>query len=143
MNRTIEDHAPWSRAQRQAVLGVPLSLVVGLLMAGKAIVGPFGLPLWIALVVAVSVLLGTIGMFVVKAHTESPDERDCQIMLAATRRAFVFLVIALMLPGAVRDLFTNAPPSWDAERMAMGLAMLSLSVYFGSILLLYRSPARR
>jgi hypothetical protein len=63
-------------------------------------------------------------------------------MLKATRRAFGFLLIMVLLPGVLRDLIPSGAPPWDARGLARATAMLALAVYFGSVLLLYRSSTQ-
>lgn len=142
MNEMIEGSAPWSRFQKQAIFGFPLMLFAGLIVSGKAFYGPFGLPLWAKLAIAIPVVLAMLAMIVAPRRSECPDERDGQIRLKATQQAYGFLIFAELLPATLRRLVSEGPPPWDAEGLAMGLAMLAMAVYFGSILLLYRSPAQ-
>jgi len=141
MGTVEENRAPWTRPQRQAVFGLPLMLFVGLLVGGKAFFGPYDWPTWAAILVVSATILLIFGMFAVRARSEPPDERDCAIMLRASRRAFGFLMLVMLVPFAFRLGFSNSPPPWDAERLAVALLLLSQAVYFGSILLLYRRDA--
>ena len=142
MNDAIEGSAPWSRLQKQAVFGLPMSLGFALLMNRELIFGEFGLPRWAGLAIAGACIAALLAMIVAPRRSEATDERDRLIMLKATRWAFGFLLLTVLLPGVLRDLVASGPPPWDAQSLARGTAMLALSVYFGGILLLYRSPAQ-
>jgi peptidoglycan/LPS O-acetylase OafA/YrhL len=142
MRETTEDSAPWSRLQKQALFGLPMSLGFALLMSREAIFGEYGLPRWAGLGIAAACVAALLGMIVVPRRSEASDERDRLIMLKATRRAFAFLLVMVLLPGVLRDLVAAGPPPWDAQGLARGTAMLALAVYFASVLLFYRSPAQ-
>jgi hypothetical protein len=136
-----ENRAPLTRPQRQALFGLPLMLTVGLLLGAKALLGSYDWPGWTAIVLVTVVVVLLVGMFASRARSEPPDERDCAIMLRASRRAFAFLMLTMLVPFSLRLGFSESPPPWDAERLAVSLLFLSQAVYFGSILLLYRRGA--
>lgn len=142
MDEATEGSAPWSRLQKQAVFGLPMSLGFAVLMSRDAIFGDTGLPRWAGLAIAAACVAALLGMIVAPRLSEAPDERDRLIMLKATRWAFVFLLMTALLPGVLRDMVASGPPPWDAQGLARGSAMLALAVYFGSILLLYRSQTQ-
>ena len=139
MDDTMEGPAPWSRPQKQAAIGLPMTLGVAALMLLKVFAGPFSLPGWAPPLILAVVLALVVALILLPRRSECPDERDWQIVLKASRRAFVFLLMTLLLPLTLRRVFTDGPPEWDAELLAMAIAMLGQSVYFGSVLQLYRS----
>lgn len=140
MQEAMEGSAPWSRLQKQALFGLPMALGFALLMSREAVFGVDGLPRWIGVGIAAACVVAMLGMIVAPRRSEAPDERDRLIMLKATRRAFTFLLLMMLLPGVLHDAFASGPPPWDTLGLARGAAMLSLAVYFANVLLLYRSP---
>jgi hypothetical protein len=142
MDEAGERSAPWSRLQKQAAFGLPMSLGFAVLMSREVAFGEYGLPQWAGLAIAVACVAALLGMIVVPRTSEPLDERDRLIMLKATRWAFAFLLIAVLVPGVVRDALAPGPSPWDAQGLARGTAMLALAVYFGSVLLFYRSSSQ-
>lgn len=142
MKEAMEGSAPWSRLQKQAIFGLPMSLGFALLMSREAVFGDDGLPRWAGLGIAAVCVAAMLGMIIAPRLGEAPDERDRLIMLKATRWAFAFLLITIMLPGVLHDAVASGPPPWDLLGMARATAMLALAVYFASVLLLYRGSAQ-
>ena len=133
-----EGPAPWPRLQKQAALGLPLMLVGGGVTVIHAFTGPFDWPLWGKLAFVVPMLALLVAMLVVPRSGDCPDERDLQMVLKSTRRGYMFLLLVLFVPFALRHEIWPGPPSWDVENLAVGLILLAQAVYFGSMLLLYR-----
>ena len=138
MNARAEDRVPWPRLQKQAAFGLPLMLVGGAVTVAHAFTGPFHLPLWGKLFFLVPMLALLLAMIILPRRSECPDERDLQFVLKSTRRGYMFLMLVLFLPFALRHIFWPGSPTWDVENLAVGLILLAQAVYFGSILLLYR-----
>lgn len=148
MNKADEGPAPWSRIQKQAAFWFPVMLIVGILAVVESFTGKIEwseLPAWgklIEVVLVFAVVVLALSGIVASMFGERPDERDAQIALKAHQRAFVFLVVTLLIPFELRHMIWPGPPSWDPERLAVGLSFLAFAVYFGSVLQLYRSKSR-
>ena len=141
MNAGVEDRVPLPRLHKQAILGFPLMLVGGAVTVIHTFTGPFDWPLWGKLAFVVPMIALLLALIVVPMRSECPDERDLQMVLKSTRRGYMFLLLVLFVPFALRHLIWPGPPTWDVENLAVGLIMLAQAVYFGSMLLLYRGEA--